>query len=692
MSQLHVSCLVHGSSHIFTIVVTPTARLSELRELAWTRKQHLFPGLHQRHLALWKVPFDVTEDDASVDNIQLVDGEGGVTKLTEKINTRIGSAIEFKNVESYLIVIQPPPKLWCWVHGLPKDTAFELQPFPDHKVSDLKEAIKEKMKPQLDDVPASSLDLWKTYNFHTEDFAVDLQDGIAGVCRLHGGEQVSSIFPNVVPGHRLSIIIDAQRLLPSMDTTPRGLPQELVDIVKKRLDISRERRENHPGPPSTLGEPANFANIQKSDKTYFGCARPLERESRIPLTLIHPIFGTFIDDSKEIPLGADDYKFSKRFRDDMCEFYRKEDDRRQVLCNLLNEFGLKVTPAHIGSSQGRTDGHIVTGKNHLSHIQELQNELGSGRVEPLFRALLYYQTFIDQFQLGKDPSTCHPCFIIAVLGPTVVFAGAALTDRANMEIFSTLPLNFDTANDELFDTLARHLAALKRGIASLETYYKELDQGTLRPADIPQASFPYPTSFDNLREETVSSLTYDRKLAGRRLVFKGSIDKGKKPVCIKFVRHYGDKVHHWCAEKGIAPDLIGFQKLPGGWYLVIMEFLEEPWQLLWQLKRLSTISEPEILKERLRAALVEMHQKHMVHGDIRDTNVMLNMDVANIPRFMILDFDWAGQVGEVKYPKLVNRQPELRRPDGVEDGKVILPVHDTAMVDSIFQIVYESSA
>ncbi|KAG5633994.1 hypothetical protein H0H81_003982 [Sphagnurus paluster] len=259
-----------------------------------------------------------------------------------------------------------------------------------------------------------------------------------------------------------------------------------------------------------------------------------------------------------------------------------------------------------------------------------------------------------------------------------------------MEIFSTLPLNFDTANNELFDTLARHLAALKRGIASLETYYGELDQGTLRPADIPQPSFPYPTSFNNLREDTASSLTYNGNLGGRRLFFKGSINEGKKPVCIKFVRRYGDKVHHWCAEKGIAPDLLGFQKLPGGWYLVIMELLKEPWQLLWELKRLSIISEAEILKEQLRAALAEMHQKHMVHGDIRDTNVMLNMDVAGNPRFMILDFDWAGQVGEVKYPKLVNREPELRRPDDVEDGKVILPVHDTAMVHSIFEAAYKS--
>ena len=86
-------------------------------------------------------------------------------------------------------------------------------------------------------------------------------------------------------------------------------------------------------------------------------------------------------------------------------------------------------------------------------------------------------------------------------------------------------------------------------------------------------------------------------------------------------------------------------------------------------------SPSEELKDQLRDV---MHQKHMVHDNILDTNVMV--DTAN-NQFRLLDFDWAGNVGEVKYPQFVNTQPELRRPEDVEDGKVILPDND---VDSIF--------
>ena len=264
-----------------------------------------------------------------------------------------------------------------------------------------------------------------------------------------------------------------------------------------------------------------------------------------------------------------------------------------------------------------------------------------------------------------------------------MFGGAALTDRANMEIFSSVPLNFDTDNYEAFDSLARHLAALKRALKSLEKYYTKLDQGSLQPTDIPQPSFPYPTSFHGLQDNIVSSLTYERNLAGRRLVFKGSIDEEKKPICIKFVRRYGVEVHRWYAGRGMAPELFGFQRLPGGWYLVVMEFLEKPWELLWERKRYVTFSPSEALKDQLRDTIIEMHQNHIVHGDIRDTNVMV--DTAS-NQFRLLDFDWAGKVEEVKYPKFVNTQPELRRPKDVEDGKVILPDHDVAMVDNIFEI------
>jgi hypothetical protein len=43
------------------------------------------------------------------------------------------------------------------------------------------------------------------------------------------------------------------------------------------------------------------------------------------------------------------------------------------------------------------------------------------------------------------------------------------------------------------------------------------------------------------------------------------------PICIKFVRRYSSEAHTFCASRGFAPELKGFDKLPGGWYMVVME-------------------------------------------------------------------------------------------------------------------------
>jgi hypothetical protein len=52
--------------------------------------------------------------------------------------------------------------------------------------------------------------------------------------------------------------------------------------------------------------------------------------------------------------------------------------------------------------------------------------------------------------------------------------------------------------------------------------------------------------------------------------------------------------------------------------------------------------------------------------------------------FMLLDFDWAGKIGEAKYPMNVYAGPDLWRPDGVHDGELIKAEHDLQMLNALF--------
>ena len=76
-----------------------------------------------------------------------------------------------------------------------------------------------------------------------------------------------------------------------------------------------------------------------------------------------------------------------------------------------------------------------------------------------------------------------------------------------------------------------------------------------------------------------------------------------------------------------------------------------------------------------------LHQEGFVHGDIRTTNVMV--DKNGSPGIMLVDFDWAGVIGEAQYPMNVNNET-IKRPYGAYDNELILAQHDIMMIDFMF--------
>jgi len=87
------------------------------------------------------------------------------------------------------------------------------------------------------------------------------------------------------------------------------------------------------------------------------------------------------------------------------------------------------------------------------------------------------------------------------------------------------------------------------------------------------------------------------------------------------------------------------------------------------------------LGRKIREVVTQLHNQNMVHGDLRDTNIV----VANDGSFMLIDFDWSGIEGQVRYPPLVNRV-DIQRPDNVLDGNLIMRQDDAYMLDRLFPL------
>jgi len=225
---------------------------------------------------------------------------------------------------------------------------------------------------------------------------------------------------------------------------------------------------------------------------------------------------------------------------------------------------------------------------------------------------------------------------------------------------------------------ARYFGAAKKALGELREYYtrEAMDK---RKIDEASPTFPFPTQYRCLHGEAgVGTLTYlshyGENARPPKLLFLAKTGDGEE-VLVKFVRRYSLEAHQWCMNAGFAPELKGFQVIGDRWCMVVMEYLKDHVTLdkgEWK---------PERYKKDIREKLSSLHRAGFVHGDIRDANILVRCEseVAGSEKVWFIDFDWSGRIGEVCYPANLNQ--EIRRHEDAQDGKMIRPEHDMAMVD-----------
>jgi hypothetical protein len=246
---------------------------------------------------------------------------------------------------------------------------------------------------------------------------------------------------------------------------------------------------------------------------------------------------------------------------------------------------------------------------------------------------------------------------------------------------TTFPLDADWRDDAMQQALAKCAGALNNAFTRLSTYYKELKTASTSPesTEYSKSHFPYQCSYHSRGTETISFKYIDRPFEDR-LVFIGEEETGRQ-VLIKFTRTYCHEAHEELMSVNSAPVLYGFQLLPGGWIMVVMEYLhEEEWTMLYDIP----LQQREKFRPAIKAAVVHLHGKGYVHGDIRVGNVFVHRKSAAVK---LLDFDEAGRVGIAKYPANLNTTSVVR-PSGASDGKPITEEHDRFMVGYLFTTEY----
>ena len=192
--------------------------------------------------------------------------------------------------------------------------------------------------------------------------------------------------------------------------------------------------------------------------------------------------------------------------------------------------------------------------------------------------------------------------------------------------------------------------------------------------------YPSLTSYNDDGQET--RFTYDERLDEDKLVFSATVNPPGSGKCIvKFTWQYSVPAHNYLASHGLAPRIRKCIGIPGEWTAVVMD--ESKYQVLYGLQL--SMAEQHKVKCKVQSIVQTLHEGGFVHGDIRDTNILIDRAslASKDTKVHLIDFDWAGCAGEAKYPMEMNCQT-VRRPAGVKGGEIITQQHDIEMISYLF--------
>ena len=163
-----------------------------------------------------------------------------------------------------------------------------------------------------------------------------------------------------------------------------------------------------------------------------------------------------------------------------------------------------------------------------------------------------------------------------------------------------------------------------------------------------------------------------------------TITEPAQDIVVKFADRYGERAHCLLADEDLAPRIFfcgspclnNEQPSYHSISMVAMEYIDG--ETLAKAKPSLNKETIEIVRSKLQQALGLLHGRGLVFGDLRSQNVM----VTKAKQVKLIDFDWAGEEGQAKYPHLIS--PGIDWPEGVKALAVIQRVHDLEMLNRLF--------
>ena len=349
------------------------------------------------------------------------------------------------------------------------------------------------------------------------------------------------------------------------------------------------------------------------------------------ISLYYPGFHEFVELCETVTIDKKDCVVANDLCLAMAKVYGNEDGR-------VKEF-IKVLKSYFGgiSFKNNSKCEMSIGDNQEC-LLECKNE--SGISGDAYRQVYAY--YIASLETKKFPDKCSaPGFIIEVVGPNLTISGAVFGKYVYIDRLAHHWLVQQPNDNDAMIRIAKTLKALQVCLSDMSKYYSQINSNQLI---LRQPRFPV------YQDVNGSELTYHKEVENYSHLFHASLNG--QDVVVKFAQTYCEEAHECLSTHGFAPKLISCDSV-GRFKAVVMEEVKDAVCIDTYLAK-NPGAKNELLA-KCRKALKVLSENNYCHGDFRPCNILVteNLDI------FVLDFDWAGECGKVKYPFFMNHAEVL---------------------------------
>lgn len=315
-------------------------------------------------------------------------------------------------------------------------------------------------------------------------------------------------------------------------------------------------------------------------------------------------------------------------------------------------------------------------------IIEYKNEAHSStKADPVAQATHYY---LQQLQTSPLRGACNaPALILQIAGTHVAayavihsghdrngpaFVGTHLLEQIDIGFHHTSGDQQQRKINAFWLAVKACVSKLVHDIAlQLVTDLSRPTNNTAMPdAWRPAHVFPWIVRAGSFRFQYIRALGVDKMAFLARL--QNTKEDEIQHIVVKFVNHarYAKEAHELLAREGLAPCIYHSEVIGGNWTMLLLQWM----QGMKNVDEFKTRHLNQIHQEHEARALDILHSAGFVHGDLRNANVMVDES----GRVCIIDFDWSGEHGKIRYPSVMH--PKIQWPKGAEPNALIEPLHD----------------